>query len=74
MDWSFTSGKNSLCYWVFTENVEIIARTTVQHVTQDEAENPEIQQSISKERMALESGIDTDESMSNIDGMDSFIN
>ena len=32
----------ALYYWVLTENENIIARTTVQHVTQDEAKNPEI--------------------------------
>ena len=31
-----------LCYWVLTEKGKIISRTTVEHVTRDEAEKPEI--------------------------------
>ena len=34
---------SDLCYWFLTEKGNIIARNTVPHVTQDEAENPEIQ-------------------------------
>ena len=30
--------ENALCYWVLTEKVNIIERTTVKHVTRDEAE------------------------------------
>ena len=34
---------SALCYWVLTEKVNITSRTTVQHVTLDESENPKIQ-------------------------------
>ena len=36
---------SALCYWVLTERLNINARTSVQHVTQDESENPKIQHS-----------------------------
>ena len=65
---------STLCYWVLIEKWKIIARTNVQHVTQDEAEKPEIQQSISNYHMTLESAIGEDEFMSDLDRTDSFIN
>ena len=33
---------SALCYWVLTGKVNIIARTTVKHVTRDKSENPKI--------------------------------
>ena len=57
-----------------TEKVNIIARTTVQHVTWDETENLEIQQSIRNYHTTLDSTIGADEFISDIDGMDEFIN
>ena len=65
---------SALCYWVLTEKVNIITRTIVQHVTQDEAKTPEIQQSIKNYHITLESSIVADEYMSYLDGMDAFIN
>ena len=46
----------------------------MQHVTRDETENPEIQQSISNYHMTLESSIVADKFMSDLDGMDTLIN
>ena len=51
---------SAICYWVLTEKVNIIVRTTVQYVTQYESENPEIQQSIRNYHMILESSIGAD--------------
>ena len=65
---------SALCYWVLTEIVKIIARTTAQHVTQDEAVNPEIQKSIRNYHMTLKSTIVADKFMLDINGMDEFIN
>ena len=65
---------SALYYWFLTEKGMIIALTTVQHVTQDEAKNFDIQQSIRDYHLALESAIGTDEVMSDLDGMDTFIN
>ena len=44
---------SALCYWVLTGKKNITARTTVQHVTRDEAEKPKIQQSIRNYHMTL---------------------
>ena len=65
---------SALCYWVWTEIGKIIARTTAQHVTQDEAVNPEIQKSIRNYHMTLKSTIVADKFMLDINGMDEFIN
>ena len=65
---------SDLCYWVLTEKGKIIARTNVQHVTRDAAENPEIQHSIRNYHMTMESAIGADEVMSYLNGMDAFIN
>ena len=53
---------------------EITERTDVQHVTQDEAGNPETQQSIRNYHMTLESAIFADEFMSDDDVIDAYIN
>ena len=65
---------SALCYWVLTEKLNIVARTTVQHVTRDEAENSEIQQNINNYHMTLESAIGADEFMLDLYGMYEFIN
>ena len=65
---------SALFYCFLTEKVNIVARTTVQHVTRDEAENPEIQQSTRNYHMTLASVIGADEFMFDINGRDAFIN
>ena len=65
---------SALCEWILTEKGKIVASTTVQHVTQYEAENPKIQQSIINYHMKLESVIGADGFMLDIDGMNAFIN
>ena len=37
---------SALCYWILTNKRTIISRTTVQHLTQDEVTDPDVQQSI----------------------------
>ena len=65
---------SALCYWFLSEKWNIISHTNVQHATQDEAENLEIQQSIWNYHMELEYAIGIYEFMLDIDGMDAFIN
>ena len=74
--WTGVSNRvvSALCYWVLTEKGKIIARTTVQHVTHDESENPEIQQSKRNYHTTLEFSIGADEFMSDLDDMDALIN
>ena len=60
--------------YVLTEKGKIIARTTVQHITWDESENLEIQQSIKNYHMTLESAIGADEFILDIDGTDALFN
>ena len=74
MGWSFTSGRKFLLLLGFPEKGYIIALTTVQHVTLDEAENPETQQSIRNYYMTLESAIGADKFMLDLDVMYSFSN
>ena len=52
----------------------MIAHTTVQHVTRVEDKNPEIQQIIRNCHMTLDYAIGPEEFMSDLDGMDAFIN
>ena len=54
---------SALCYWVLTETGNIISRTTVQHVTRYESENPKIQHIIRKYHTTIESVIGTYEFM-----------
>ena len=37
---------SSLCYWILTAKVTVVARTTVQHVTRDEVDNDDCQRRI----------------------------
>ena len=82
-DTEFNSGRligvshwlgNALCYWVLTEKGNIIARNILQHITRDEAENPEIQKSTSNYHIKLESDIGADYFLSYLFSMDEFIN
>ena len=52
----------------------IIARTIVQYFIRDKVENSKIQQSIGNYHMTLETVLEEDEFMSDIDSMDAFIN
>ena len=65
---------NALCYWVLTEEGNIIARNILQHITRDEAENPEIQKSTSNYHIKLESDIGADYFLSYLCSMDELIN
>jgi len=36
-----------MCYWILTESGQVIAETTVQHVTSEDLRNPEIESKVS---------------------------
>ena len=74
MDWSFTSGSKCPLLLGFNKKNNIIARSNVQHITRDEAENPEIHQSIRNYYTTLDSSSGADKFMSGLGGMDAFIN
>ena len=65
---------SALCYWVLSDKGQIYARTTVQHITQEELQKPEIQQLIRSYQSLLETTIGTDEFVTDMDGWDAFVN
>ena len=44
---------SALCYWILKENGEVLARTTVQHLTKEDSLRPEVQDSIRAYHMKL---------------------
>ena len=65
---------SALCYWVLTMKGQVLARTTVQHMTEDDVIIPEIQESIKEFHRVLERSIGSEEFITDLDGMDSFVN
>ena len=48
---------SALCYWILTDTGKVLSRTTVQHLTQAEVRDPEIQESIRQFHMKLDAAI-----------------
>jgi hypothetical protein len=65
---------SALCYWILTEKGQILSRTTVQHVTREEVQNPEIQQAIREYHNTLYQVIGAEEFVSDIGGLSDFVN
>ena len=65
---------NTLCYWILSNTGKVIARTTVQHITKQEATKSYIQQSICDYHISMNKAIGDDEFVTALDGMTNFIN
>ena len=65
---------SALCYWILTEKGQILSRTTVQHVTREEVQNPGIQQAIREYHTTLYQIIGAEEFVSDMDGFSDFVN
>ena len=63
---------SALCYWVLTKKGKILACTTVQHVTKEEVQKPDIQQSSREYHGTLEQAIGSNEFVMDMDGIDGF--
>ena len=53
---------------------KVVARTTVQHITKQEAAKPDVQQTIRDYHVSMNKAIGSDEFVSDLDGMTNFIN
>ena len=49
---------SDLCYWVLTKSGKVIARTTVQHVTDDDMLKPEIAEKVKQFKLIVEERLD----------------
>ena len=65
---------SALCYWVLADTGNVLARTTVQHVTEQEVTKPEVQQSIRDYHVSMYKAIGDDDFVTDLDGMTNFIN
>ena len=65
---------SSLCYWILSDQVKLLSRTTVQHLTSEEPRDPDIQERIRDYRSSLEDALVSKEFGTSLDGYDSFIN
>ena len=65
---------SALCYWILTSTGKVIARTTVQHLTRNEVATADIQNVIRKYHNDMTTAIGSDNFVSDLDGMDDFIN
>ena len=65
---------NTLCYWILSNTGNVIARTTVQHITKQEATESYIHQSIRDDHISMNKAIGDDEFVTALDGMTNFIN
>ena len=59
---------SALCYWILSDKGNIYARTTVQHITIDEVQQPEIQQLMQEYQTSLHEAIGAEEFKSDMDG------
>ena len=65
---------SSLCYWILNDIGTVLARTTVQHVTQDEIANTEIMNRIRDYHEKLEKVIGDDQYVSTESEFEKFVN
>ena len=65
---------SALCYWILPNTGIVIARTTVQHLTKQEAAKPDTQQSIRDYHISMDKAIGDDKFITTMDGMTNFIN
>ena len=65
---------SALCYWILSDTGKVVARTTVQHITRQEAAKPDVQQSIRDYHVSMNKAIGDDDFVTDLDGMTSFIN
>jgi hypothetical protein len=63
---------SALCYWILTERGTIISRTTVQHFTKEEVQDPITQQSIQEFHVELDTHT-ADGQYNNDDSIDDFV-
>lgn len=64
---------SALCYWILTNTGKVLSRTTVQHLTQEEVRDPEIQDEIREYHKCLNQSIGSDQ-YDYDDGIDDFVN
>ncbi len=65
---------SAMCYWILTNNGQIISRTTVQHVTKEEVLRDDIMRQIQDYHNELESKIGDDQYVDNAADFNAFIN
>ncbi len=65
---------SALCYWILTDKGKVLARTTVQHLTKEEVQKPDIQQSIRDYHNLMHATIGSDEFTTDMDDFNDFIN
>ena len=64
----------ALCYWILSEKVKVLSRTTVQHLTAEEPRDPDVQEQIRDYHRSMEDSLGSEDFGTNLDGYDSFIN
>ena len=64
----------SLCYWIISEKIKVLYRTTVQHLTAEEPRDTDVQERIRDYNVSLEDKLGSEDFGTSLDGYDSFMN
>ena len=65
---------SSLFFWVFSEKVNVLSRTTVKHLTDEEPRVTGVQERIRDYHGSLEDALGSEDFGNSLDGYDSFVN
>ena len=63
-----------LCYWIISEKVKVLSRTTVQNLNSEETRDPHFQQRIHNYHGSLEDKLGNEDLGTSLDVYESFIN
>ena len=65
---------SAMSYWILTETVKVISRTTVQHLASTESDRPHIVQQVNDFHQELDKKLGDDQYVDTSDDFESFIN
>ena len=65
---------SALYYWIISEKGEVLSQTTVQHLTDEEPRDPDVQERIRDYHGSLEDALGSEDFGTSLDVYDSLIN
>ena len=63
-----------LCYWIISKKGKVLSRTTVQHITDDEQGDSNVQERVHNHHGYLEAALGIEDFGTSLDGYGYFIN
>ena len=65
---------SDICYWIISEKIRVLSQIAVQHLTDEEPRDPDVQERIRDYHGSMEYVIGSEDFGTSLDGYDSLIN